>query len=321
MDKREILDFAKASFRTTVDALSLTADRIDDRFIDAINLIKEANKIVFTGVGKSGLVARKLSATFSSIGYPSVFLHPTEALHGDIGIVQNDDVVISISKSGNTKEIVEIYPHLKTRKVSTIAITGNSESYLNRESEVSLDASVSVESCPINLAPTTSTSVALALGDAIAIGLMKVDGFSEEDFSKFHPQGQIGRNVTLQVRDVMHKGTKLPQIRSDKFFRDAVIEITQKDLGCVCVITSSGILEGLLTDGDVRRILQKNDEIKGLKVADIMTVNPITINKEAFLAEALTVMENRKRQISVLPVVEEGLCVGIIRLHDILQTN
>lgn len=293
--------------------------RVGDDFSRAVDFIGGADKVIVTGVGKSGIIGQKMAATLTSVGKPALFLHPVEALHGDIGVVSENDVAVFISKSGNTKELLNLFPFIKARGCKIISIVGSLSGWMNRNSDCVIDASVDREVCPVDLAPTTSTTAALVMADALSVAYMKMAGVSETDFARNHPDGQIGRNVTLQVRDVMHKGQSIPRITPDKSFREAVIEITHKDLGCVCVVDSDNRLVGILTDGDVRRILQKEEEIRGLQLADVMTKSPQAIRKEAFLGEALTMMENRPRQISVLPVVEEEQVVGVIRIHDILQ--
>jgi len=321
IEKNILLNEAKSVLENQMQALDTAKTRLDDNFLNALDLLFSANKVITTGIGKSGLIAKKITATLTSIGVPSVFLHPVEALHGDIGIITEGDVLIALSKSGSTQEIINLLPNIKSRNIPTIGILGNMDSYLSRNLDISIDGSIIVEAGPLNLAPTTSTSIALAIGDALAVCLMKMKNITTEDFAKLHPQGQIGRNVTLQVLDVMHYGVRLPAIKPSSKFRDAVIEISQKDLGCVCVIDPANKLLGILTDGDVRRVLHNNDDIRGMLVKDVMTKNPISIKKDAFLGEALTIMESRERQISVLPVVDDtNKCIGLIRIHDILKS-
>ncbi|MCX6153400.1 MAG: KpsF/GutQ family sugar-phosphate isomerase [Candidatus Kapabacteria bacterium] len=316
------IEEARQVIKLEIDSLIAMMERLDESFIRACTILSESNKVITAGVGKSGMIGRKIAATLSSIGLPSVFLHPVEALHGDIGIIQKGDSVILLSKSGNTEEIITLIPYIKSRKASIIAITGNPDSYLSRAADVSLDASVEAEACPFNLAPTTSTTAALVMGDALAVACMKIREVSLEDFSLTHPQGQIGRNISLQVRDVMHKNEHLAWINPEAAFKDALIEISNKKLGCVCILDSNKKLIGIITDGDVRRILQIRDNIGNISAAEVMTTNPVSINEDAFLNDALLVMENRDSQISALPVINSaGECVGLIRTHDILRSG
>ncbi len=292
----------------------------NDNIFEAINLISNCNKVIFSGVGKSGLIAQKIAATFSSIGVPACFLHPVEALHGDLGLVQDGDVTIMLSKSGTTEELIKLYPYLSS-KTKIIAITSNTNSYLSNKADISIDASIEKEACPNNLAPMTSTTVALAIGDALAACLIKMNKFTSTDFSKFHPLGQLGKNLTIKVSEVMHSGNKLPYVNSNSDLKDAIIEISNKGLGIVCVV-ENGKLIGIITDGDLRRTLEKDLDIRNLKVEDVMTKNPIIISPDLVLGEALSIMEERKSQINVLPVVDENSnCLGVIRLHDIIKTG
>ena len=318
----ELIDICKSVLRQEIDALENTYLKIGSNYSEAVELICKSNKVIVSGVGKSGIIGKKISATFSSIGISSVFLHPVEALHGDIGLVQDDDVVILLSKSGTTDEIIRFLPYIKMRSAKIISILGNTKSFIARHSDIVLDGSVEKEACPFNLAPTTSSTVALAIGDSLAIASMKYKNVTLEDFSRLHPLGQIGRNITVKVKDIMHTNENLPLIFADAPFKNAIIEITNKDLGCVCVVDKDNYLIGLITDGDVRRVLQNSDDLRELKVLTVMTKNPITIKPESFLGEALKVMENRTSEINVLPVIDENKkLVGLIRLHDIIRTG
>ncbi|GAB5465295.1 MAG: arabinose-5-phosphate isomerase KdsD [Candidatus Kapaibacteriales bacterium] len=311
-------DSAKSTIKMISQAIAELAYRIDASFEKAVEMIYNAEKVIVSGIGKSGIIGMKMAATLTSVGKPAVCLHPVEALHGDIGLVGEKDVVVCFSKSGNTKEMVSLFPFIKARGPKIISILGSDNGWMKRESDLWLDASVSKEVCPVDLAPTTSTTAALVIADALSVAYMEKAGVTETDFAKNHPDGQIGRNVTLQVRDVMHKGYAIPKIRAHQTFREAVIEITSKDLGCVCVISESDRLEGIVTDGDIRRILQDDVDVKGMKVKDFMTPTPIAVEPNTFLGQALGIMENRPRQISVLPVTDKDKLVGVIRIHDIL---
>ncbi len=322
MNNIELIEIGKDVIAQEIAALEVARNFINDDFAESVRLICDAHKVIVAGVGKSGIIGKKIAATLSSIGISAVFLHPVEALHGDIGMVQKDDVVILLSKSGTTDEIIRFLPFIKMRSAKIISILGNTKSYIARHSDIVLNGSVKAEACPFNLAPTTSSTVAVAIGDALAICAMKLMNVTLEDFSRLHPLGQIGRNISVKVKDVMHINDSMPMIDATASFRDAIIEITNKDLGCVCVVNSDIQLLGLITDGDVRRILQKSEDIRGIKVKNVMTQNPITINAESFLGEALKVMENRESEINVLPVIDEdNKLTGLIRLHDIIRTG
>jgi arabinose-5-phosphate isomerase len=314
-----IIKKAKQVISIEIEALQRISDLLNEEFVRAVKLIASANKVVISGVGKSGIIGQKISATFSSTGVSSVFLHPVEALHGDIGMVQKDDVVILISKSGNTEELTKLIPYLKMRSAKIIAIVGNTSSFLAANSDIVLDVSVELEACPFNLAPTASTTVTLAIGDALAVCMMIERKFTLEDFSRLHPLGQIGKTITLSVKDVMHKFDDIATTYSTTIFRDALILMSQKPLGGICIINEKRELIGILTDGDVRRVLQNFNDILDLKMEQIMTSNPITIEENAPIIEALALMENRNKQISVLPVVRNKVLIGLIRIHDIFK--
>lgn len=318
----DIIKEAKRVINDEIQALHQVCENVDDSFQRAVEIIDKSNKVVVTGVGKSGLIAKKIASTFSSIGVPSIFLHPVDALHGDIGQVQEGDSALFLSKSGSTVDIIRLMPYLVRRNIPIISIVGNKNSYLSRSSDVVINASISKEACPLNQAPTSSTTVALALGDALAVCLMKLRNFTPEDFSLLHPLGQIGRNTTVQAGDVMHKNSGLPIVYEESDFKDALIEITGKGLGCVCVLNHSKELIGIITDGDVRRALQKIDNITALKSKDVMTADPICIKQDVYLGEAISIMENRESQINVLPVVDnQNKCIGVIRVHDIIKSG
>jgi arabinose-5-phosphate isomerase len=320
MNKEEIINEAHRVFQEESDALSRLKIQNSDNIFEAVKLIIESNKVICSGVGKSGLIAQKIAATFSSLGIPALFLHPIEALHGDIGIVQDNDISILLSKSGSTDELLQLFPFLKSR-TKIISITSNKNSFLANNSDVWLDARIEKEACAINLAPTTSTTMALAIGDALAACLVKAKKFSKEDFSKNHPLGQLGRNLTLRVKDVMHSGNDLPIVNIDDDFKFAIIEITNKNLGASLVYEKNQLV-GIITDGDVRRALMTYNSIAGLKAKDVMTQKPIFTNVDTLLGDALSQMEDRKSQISILPVLDEnGSCIGLLRIHDILKSS
>ncbi len=305
-------------------AISLAAERLDGNLCQAVDLILEhAGKVVVSGAGKSGQVARKLTATLCSTGIPAVFLHAAEAAHGDLGVLAPGDPCVLISKSGTTSELVRLLPTLRNAQSPLIGIIGNRNSPLAKEVDVLLDASVNGEASPRSPVPTASAIVAMALGDALAVALMQARNFTAEDFGRNHPGGQLGRTLRLQVKAAMHPGEEVAWAKRGDSIKTIVIAMTRCPLGASCVIGEDGRLEGLITDGDLRRALETHDDIRCLCAADIMTTRPVTIDPEARLQEALDLMENRSRQISVLPVVEKESrrCLGLLRLHDMYQVN
>jgi arabinose-5-phosphate isomerase len=303
------------------NAISDAANRLDSDIAEkAISLLADCKtKIVLLGVGKSGIIANKIADTLTSTGTVAVFLHPTDALHGSLGIITKGDVIIALSNSGETDEIITLLPALKQREVTIISIVGNVNSTLARNSDVVLDASVAEEACPLNLAPTTSTTVALAIGDAFAMTLMQLKGISEEDFAANHPAGRLGKRLTLKVSDLMHES---PNISADATWLDVVKSISKFALGAVNVIDSSGKLIGIVTDGDLRRAIETYTDLTKLTALQMMTKNPITANPNSLAFEALQLMENRQSQISVLPVTDENQnSIGLLRLHDIVKSG
>ena len=305
-------------------ALEEASARLDGEFDRAVDLLfAQQGKVLLTGIGKSGIVAQKIASTFCSLGQPAVFLHPVEALHGDLGLYSPGDPTIVLSRSGNTGELLRLVARLRALKSPVIGILGVPDSALGSLMDVVLDASVRAEADLYNLAPTASAVVALGLGDALAIGLMEKRGFTPEDFARFHPSGQLGRNLQLTVSEVMHPLQWVATATAEDSLRKVVIEMTQRSLGAACVLDSEGRLIGIVTDGDVRRALQNHDDIRGVLTRDVMTAQPSTVSPGASVHEALRVMEDRPSQIAVLPVVDEesGLCVGLVRLHDLYQQN
>lgn len=308
------------------EAIRVTASRLKRSQVKrAIELLHDCRgKVVMVGVGKSGNIAEKIAATLTSTGTAAVYLHPSDALHGGLGILTGDDVVVALSNSGETDEIITMLPYLKHRQVPIIAIVGNLRSTLARTSEVVLDASVDQEACPLNLAPTTSTTVALSIGDALAMTLMQAKGLTMDDFALNHPAGQLGKRLTLKVADLMHSGAENPTIEMNAAWLEVIAAISRGGLGAVNVLDAEGHLAGIITDGDLRRALQKIQvsELEHLQSGSIMTRNPIVATPEMLAYDALRLMEDRPSQISVLPVVdEERLCVGLIRLHDIVRSG
>jgi arabinose-5-phosphate isomerase len=303
-------------------AIQHAADRLDGASVSrAIDLISACEgKIVVIGVGKSGVIAQKIAQTLTSTGTVAVFVHPSDALHGSLGVITAGDVIIALSNSGETDEIVALLPALIARGVSIISIIGNTNSTLARKSDVVLDASVDKEACPLNLAPTTSTTVALAIGDAIAMTIMECRGLTAEDFAANHPAGRLGKRLTMRVRDLMHDS---PDVAPGAGWIEVVKAISKYALGAVNVV-NKGRLIGIVTDGDLRRTIENTaaESLGALTAEQMMTSEPIDVAPDALAYDALQIMENRPSQISVLPVVDaEGKCVGLLRLHDIVRSG
>ncbi len=316
-------DLAKEVIRKEISALESLLDRIGPNFDMAVSCLLQAKgKVIASGLGKSGIVASKISATFSSTGTPSIFIHPVEALHGDLGIIQRGDVGVLLSNSGETHEVLELLQVFKRFGLRTVGIAGRPHSSLARDCDVFLDASVESEACPLNLAPTSSTTVAMVLGDALAGCLVTRKGFSREDFSRLHPSGALGRRLLLRVKDVMHSGEELPLVQSGTPMRQALVALTGKAMGAVIVVTSARKLLGIFTDGDLRRAVQQHENLLEVPVDRLMTSNPVVVFEDRMAAEALNLMENRPSQISVLPVLDaDGKVAGIIRVHDLVQAG
>jgi len=302
------------------DAIRRMTDRIGEEFGRAVGLLWECSgKVVVTGLGKSGLVCRKIAATLAGTGTPAIFLHPAEALHGDIGMIGSEDVVIAISKSGETQEVLELLPVFKRLGLKIIAITGAPDSRLVRAADEVLDASVKEEACPLGLAPTASSTAALAMGDALAIALFRKRGLTEEDFAHLHPAGSIGRRL-LRVRDLMHTGDEMPLVKSDTPLEEVLLEISSKRLGHTGVMGDDDRLVGVIADGDIRRAIERLGTLVDMKAQDIMGRNPKYITSDALAARALKVMESHS--ITALFVKEsDGPLEGIIHLHDILKAR
>lgn len=319
------LKIAKDSIQTSILALQKASESLGNTFNKAVELIaNHKGKLIICGVGKSGHVAQKVAATFCSIGIPAVFLNPNEALHGDLGLYQPGDPTILFSRSGSTVELTKLIPILRQFHSPLIAIVGNPSSTLAKAADIFIDASIEKEGDPLGIVPSTSVVVSLALADALASAVMLKHSFAKEDFARFHPGGQLGKNLLYTVADIMHKKENVPFIYEHSSLREAIIAMTQNPLGAVCVLdTSHQQLKGLITDGDIRRLLVKQDDIKNLWVKDAMVSNPFTINPDCLIGQALQVMEDRpaNKQLSVLPVVDnQNQYVGLIRLHDIYQS-
>jgi arabinose-5-phosphate isomerase len=312
--------------RMEAEAIAQTAARLGREEVErAIELLAACRgKVVLVGVGKSGNIAQKVAATLTSTGTMAVFLHPSDALHGGIGMVTGEDVAVVLSNSGETPEVVELLPFLQHRRTPVVAVVGNLNSTLAKRATVVLDASVEQEACPLNLAPTTSTTVALAVGDALAMTLMRVKRLTPEDFALNHPGGRLGKRLTIKVCDLMHGGEECPRVAEDAPLLEVVREISRGGLGAVNVLGAGGRLVGIITDGDVRRTLQTANlsELDRLRGEAMMTRDPVVVSPEMLAHAALQLMENRPSQISVLPVVGEGgRAVGLLRLHDIVRSG
>jgi arabinose-5-phosphate isomerase len=323
-DYSQVVDLLRAES----EAIAKAASRLQAEEIDRVVAILTGckGKIVLLGVGKSGIIAQKIAATMTSSGTAAVNLHPSDALHGGLGIVTSDDVVLMLSNSGETDELLELLPYLKRRNVPLVAIVGNLKSTIAQRADAVIDASVDQEACPLNLAPTASTTVALAMGDALAMTLMSAKGLTEDDFASNHPAGQLGKRLTLRVADLMHGGSQNPTIATDAAWMDIISAITQFGLGAVNVVDNEGRLAGIITDGDLRRSLQRINPadlaFANIRCDDLMTRDPIVANPEMLAFDALRLMEDRPSQINVLPVVDDNqLCVGLIRLHDIVRSG
>jgi arabinose-5-phosphate isomerase len=318
------LEAARKAMQIEADAVTRAAGRLDGNLSCAVELIlAHSGKVVVTGLGKSGLVARKIVATLCSTGTPAVFLHAAEASHGDLGLYLPGDPTLMVSKSGNSHELLQLIPFLRELPSRRIGIVGNASSPLAAEMDVILDASVEREADPDNLAPTASSTVALALGHGLAVALMRARNFGAKDFERFHPAGHLGRSLRLTVRDVLHGRDEIAWAGPEDSLKQVVIAMTRYPHGAACIVDSAQRLAGLITDGDVRRALEAHDDIRDLSAAAVMTANPATIDPGARLQEALRMMEDRPSQISVLPVVERatGECLGLLRLHDIYRSG
>jgi arabinose-5-phosphate isomerase len=321
-EKAEWLAAGRNAMQTEAAAVLAASGRLENSLLGAVDLILDhRGKVVVTGMGKSGHVARKIASTLQSAGTPSVFLHPTEAGHGDLGMCQPGDPVVMISKSGCTAELLDLIAPLREFEARFIGILGNVKSPLAAEMDIVLDASVEREADPESFMPTASTMVALALGHALAVALMQARGFTAEHFRRYHPAGQLGQNLRIRVKQAMHRGSEVAWVKPGDSLKHVVIEMSERPLGAACVVSSDQRLLGLVTDGDVRRALKTHDDIRPLRATDVMTASPITVAPDALLHDALGLMENRPSQIYVLPVVDTrtGVCLGLLRLHDIYR--
>ncbi len=316
INKETILASAKKTILSESESIAKLSDFLDDNFVNAVEIIHNSKgRLVITGIGKSAIIAQKIVATLNSTGTPSLFLHASEAIHGDLGMVQPGDVVICISKSGNSPEIKVLVPLLKRFGNKLIAITGNTTSFLGKEADFVLNTYVETEACPINLAPTNSTTAQLVMGDAIAVCLMEMKNFTAEDFAKYHPGGALGKKLLLRVADMLDT-THKPIVAPDSTIKKVIVEISEKRLGVTAVVENEKVI-GIITDGDLRRMLNKTENISGLTAKDIMTENPKTIKSNDMVSDALNILEDYS--ITQLVVVDNGDYKGVIHLHDILK--
>jgi len=322
--RRELTNQIRDVIRLEAEGLSLVAESVNQSFCDALLLLAECRgKVVLTGVGKSGLIARKIAATMSSTGTMATFLHPTDGMHGDLGLLSTGDVVIAIGKSGESEELVKLIPALKRLSVKLVAITSRRDSTLARGADVVLYAPVEREACPLDLAPTVSTTVALAIGDALAITLMKMKDFKSEDFALYHPGGKLGKRLWLKVSDVMIRVESCARLSVTKAkIEDTLFALTEYGQGIVLFENESGGFEGILTDGDIRRLLSHHGKnIFQLEIETVLNRRPITIEADCMAVEALKLMEQREKPLNVVPVISQGKVAGILRLHELLSVS
>ena len=316
MDTEDIIGFGKEVIKLQSDSIKNLVDLIDENFENAIKLILDSKgRVVVTGIGKSAIIANKIVATLNSTGTPAIFMHAADAIHGDLGIIKKDDVIICISKSGNTPEIKDLVPFLNMNNNPLISITGDVNSFLAKNSAVVLSSHVDIEVCPNNLAPTNSTTAQLVIGDALAVTLVKIKGFTSNDFAKFHPGGSLGKKLFLKVKDIVDTDLK-PMVTENDNIKDVIIEISNKMLGITPVLSKNSIV-GVITDGDLRRTLLNNQEISNLVAGDIMSINPQIIDFELKAVDALKIMKNNK--ISQLIVTKENKYYGVLHIQNIIK--
>jgi arabinose-5-phosphate isomerase len=315
-----LLASARRALSIETRALESLAPRLDHRFVAACRILLGCQgRVVVTGMGKSGHIAGKIAATLASTGTPAFFLHPAEASHGDIGMITRPDVVLAISNSGETPELLLLLPHLKRLAVPLVTLTGGAQSTLAREAAVTLDVSVPEEACPLNLAPTASTTATLAMGDALAVALLEARGFTAQDFARSHPGGSIGRRLLLHVEDVMRKGRDLPRVQPETPLSEGLLEMSRKGLGMTVIVDPDDRILGVFTDGDLRRALDRHADIHASSMRDVMTADCKTIGPRELAAEAVHLMELHR--ITSLPVAEGGRLVGALNVHDLLRAG
>jgi arabinose-5-phosphate isomerase len=317
MNTKEIIDTAKRTIALEADAVAGLQAYLTDDFVKAVNLIYKCNgRLIISGIGKSAIIAQKIAATFNSTGTPAVYMHAAEAIHGDLGMIQKDDLVMIISKSGNSPEIKALVPLIKNFGNPLIALAGNIESYLAMQADILINTTVSKEACPNNLAPTSSTTAQLVMGDAIAVCLMELKGFTSEDFAKFHPGGLLGKKLYLRVMD-LYIHNQQPYVTAGTALRETIVSISGSRLGMTVVVNDKKEMLGVITDGDLRRMLEKNTSLENIVAGDIMTANPKTIAPEAMAMDALDVL--RKFDITQLVVANQNQYLGVLHLHDLIR--
>jgi arabinose-5-phosphate isomerase len=321
MTKRSFIETAQRTIALEQDAVAALKNRIDDNFTKACSLMLDCSgRVIVMGMGKSGHIANKIAATLASTGTPAHFVHPAEASHGDIGMITEQDVVLALSNSGTTKELLSILPVLKRKGVALIAMTGDVKSILARSADVNLDASVETEACPLGLAPTTSTTASLVLGDALAMALLEARGFTAEDFAFSHPGGNLGRRLLLKVENVMHAGKDIPVVSADTPVSQSLLEISAKKLGMTTIKNAEGELVGVFTDGDLRRLLDQNKDLQMTQIGEVMTSSFRSINANALASEAAKLMQDN--EIYSLVVLDEKQSLeGIVTMHDLMKAN
>lgn len=321
MPDHQFIQSATRTITRERDAVSALLERINEDFEKACDImLRCTGRVVVTGMGKSGHIGNKIAATLASTGTPAMFVHPAEASHGDLGMITSHDVVLALSNSGNTAELITLLPLFKRMNAPLISMTGNADSTLSKTADVNLDVSVSEEACPLDLAPTSSTTVSLVMGDALAIALLEARGFSAEDFAFSHPGGTLGRRLLLKVEDIMHTGGQLPMVATDTKLSDALLEMTSKGLGMTLVVNDDQQLLGIFTDGDLRRTIDHNIDIHNTAINQVMTKNCKTARANMLAAQSLAIMEERK--ITVLAVIDENnRPIGAVHLHDLLKSG
>ncbi|WP_151702967.1 KpsF/GutQ family sugar-phosphate isomerase [Nitrincola alkalilacustris] len=321
MTEFNFLETGKRTIEIEREAVDLLLNHLNETFIHACELLMQCKgRIIVTGMGKSGHIGNKIAATLASTGSPAFFVHPGEASHGDLGMFTGQDVVLAISNSGETSEVVTILPLIKRMGAPLISITSNPDSTLARTADINLHVPIEREACPLNLAPTSSTTAQLVLGDALAIALLEARGFSAEDFAISHPGGSLGRRLLLRVEDIMHSGDDIPRVTLSTPIREALMEITRKRLGMTAVTDDKGVLQGIFTDGDLRRTLDQEIDLKHTAIVDVMTVGCTTVKAHALAAEALKVMQERKIN-ALLVTDEQGVPIGALNMHDMLKAG
>jgi len=315
------LDMARDVLQIEADAVRSLMARLDERFLRAVELLLRCRgRVVVSGIGKSGHIARKIAATLASTGTPALFVHAAEAAHGDLGMITRDDVLVALSYSGEGDELLTMLPVAKREGTPLIAMTGNASSSLARLADVHLDVRVDKEACPLNLAPTSSTTAMLALGDALAIACLDARGFGPDDFARSHPAGALGRRLLTYVRDVMRTGERIPRVGADTLLLEAMREISRKQLGMTAVLDGQGRLQGIFTDGDLRRLLERGGDVRSLRVAEVMTRSPLTIGPDVLATEAAQLMDERKKN-QLLVVDAGGALVGALHMHDLMAAK